>query len=734
MSSLLTLISVPGFLAPALKSGAVVLLAAVVAAALGRASAARRHLAWCLSVASLLLLPILSLLLPDWRVAWLPQWSAKPAQLAATSQHRFAEADRTKRPNDKAIDLRRSVAVSKTKSQTERHDPPSAAIETAACPRSAIPWLPIAWCAGGLLSLVPLAVGLWQLRGLQRCSHAIRDHRWLTLLEELRRQFAVRRSVQLRQCEAALAPLTWGALRPVLLVPLEAGAWADERRRLVLLHELAHIRRWDWLTQLAAHFACAVYWFNPLVWLAARQMRIERERACDDMVLAAGARASDYARELLALAAGLSNSPASTLAAVPMARRRELEDRLHGILDGRRSRAALTHRAVCLGAAFAAAAMIPLAMLRAAPPESTESQTVESKQAPPAKPVVDFGSADPPVEEASEDHAPPAFGHPDAREVWDLTLEEAIGTALANSKVLRNLGGALFAPVVPQSDLRHVASQSAKGSVQGPLAIRGGNVRFVLARTNNDIALADFQAGVRNMVSDLERAYWDLYYNYRNLAAVQAGRDSALQVWRKVYALHVAGGKGGEAKKEAQAREQYFLFRAQAENSLNLLYTGESRLRILMGLASTDGRLIRPADEPSTAEVRFDWKEILPEALDSGVQLSQDQEIELVHVLTNAVRDLDRNYAVSQTTFNRRVAAAKQVEAVKAAYDAGKTTLDMLLDSQRRLADAEITYFRALVDYNVAILQVHFRKGSLLSHNGILLAEGLRFDSEVRKK
>ena len=94
----------------------------------------------------------------------------------------------------------------------------------------------------------------------------------------------------------------------MLLVPAEAEAWPDERRRLVLLHELAHVRRWDWLTQLVAHVACAMYWFNPLVWLAARQMRIERERACDDLVLASGAKASDYAQELLALAAGLSDS------------------------------------------------------------------------------------------------------------------------------------------------------------------------------------------------------------------------------------------------------------------------------------------------------------------------------------------------------------------------------------------------------------------------------------------
>jgi hypothetical protein len=168
----------------------------------------------------------------------------------------------------------------------------------------------------------------------------------------------------------------------VLLVPAEANAWPDERRRLVLLHELAHVRRWDWLTQLLAHVACALYWFNPLVWLAATQMRIERERACDDLVLSSGARASEYAQELLGLAAGLSRSRWSMLPVVPMARAGALEDRVRLILDTRRNRAALTTAAVCLGVGLAAAAVAPLAMLRAATPEPAESETEEAKKEP----------------------------------------------------------------------------------------------------------------------------------------------------------------------------------------------------------------------------------------------------------------------------------------------------------------------------------------------------------------
>lgn len=825
MSSLLTLVSASGFLDMALKSAAVVLLAMVVAAVVRRTSAAWRHLVWCLSMASLLILPVLSLVLPGWRVAWLPQWTATPTQFVATGQAEPAQTNRTAPLNDAplaeaAIVLPPSAAAFETEPRKLPQNVPHATIEMTSPPRFAMPWLAIVWLAGGLLSLVPLAIGLWQLLGLHRRSQVIDDHRWLTLLDELRRRLGVRRRVQLRQSESALAPLTWGALRPVLLVPFEASAWPDRRRRLVLLHELAHVRRWDWLTQLIAHVACAVYWFNPLVWLAARQMRIERERACDDIVLASGARPSDYARELLALATGLSDSQVSSLVAVPMARRGALHDRLQGILDSRRSRAALTKSAVCLGASLAVAVMAPLAMLRAAPPESAPSVTVESetveseifeletvepKEEPPFVPVeklemtvntsrvLTIGKRVPRVQvdnpdvvettaaskskiqvmakkpgrtqinlfdeddnvyavdiiiypdarelklssskpspmdtgpagrraDQVDDAAPFALDDPKVDEVRDVTIEEALRTALSKSKVLRNMGGILLTPAAPQSN-PNAASREAKASGDSK-AIRGAKIRVVVARTRDDIPLADFESGVRNMVSDVERAYWDLYYNYRNLNAVQAGRDSALQTWREVHALYEEGAKGGEAEREAQAREQYFVFRSQVENTLGLLYTAESRLRYLMGLAPTDGRLIRPVDEPTTAEVRFDRNEVLREALRRGVELSQDKELELAHVLTNALRDLDRNCQVTRTTFNRRKAAAKQVEAVNATYEMGTATLDMLLDAQRRLADAEIAYYRALVDYHIAILQVHYCKGSLLEYDGIMLTEG----------
>jgi hypothetical protein len=102
----------------------------------------------------------------------------------------------------------------------------------------------------------------------------------------------------------------------------------------------------------------------------------------------------------------------------------------------------------------------------------------------------------------------------------------------------------------------------------------------------------------------------------------------------------------------------------------------------------------------------------------------QDQELELSHQLADAIRNLDRGYTLSETNFNRRIAAQHQVNAVEAAYETDTVTLDVLLDAQRRLADAESAYYRSLVDFNLAIMSVHLRKGSLLEYNGVLLAEG----------
>jgi len=362
------------------------------------------------------------------------------------------------------------------------------------------------------------------------------------------------------------------------------------------------------------------------------------------------------------------------------------------------------------------------------------------------------------------------------------------------------------------------------GSPQSP-----GFDGVVLARINVDVALADFEGGVRNLVNDTEQAYWELSFAYRNLETANTALNSARQTWEKIFALYRTGSKGGEANAEAQAREQFYQFKSQAQTLLNELFRAENRLRYVMGLASTDGRLIRPIDRPTIAKVDFDWLEITEEALarnldirrqkwqikrremeiiaaknlllprldvngtyrwqglgdnlfgtrDSdfdpsdplsltgsnalqtladgkfqewqlGLQSTmtigfrkelvqvrhyqlqmareraklQDLELEISHQLADARRQLIYNYDVTQTNFNRTLAADRQVEAQTAAYESGTVTLDQLLEAQRRRAEAETSFFRTLLDYQRAIITVHYRKGSLLEYNNVYLQEG----------
>src|SRR5262249_47386000 len=147
--------------------------------------------------------------------------------------------------------------------------------------------------------------------------------------------------------------------------------WPEERRRLVLLHELAHIQRADCLTQLLAQVACVLHWFNPLFWLAAWQLRVERERACDDRVLAAGVSPAAYAHHLLAIARAGRRAGTAPLAGVAMARPSQMEGRLLAVLDSTLPHRAVPRRAARWTVAIGLCLLLPLAVVQ---PSSREAR------------------------------------------------------------------------------------------------------------------------------------------------------------------------------------------------------------------------------------------------------------------------------------------------------------------------------------------------------------------------
>ena len=303
--------------------------AAIQIALATRLSAATRHLVWMLAIAGVLLLPALAISLPDWA----PVEYTKPAGFvpilgAGTSEPPVLDA---------------SLSLRATQSDVQW------------------PWILAAvYLAGvGLLLARVILQHVWTHR-LVGAATPIVDAPWLQLLDECAARIGVRRGVRLLRTAGDTMPLAAGIRRACIVLPAAADTWPEDRRRAVLLHELAHVERHDCLTQTLAALACAVYWMHPGVWWIAMRLRAERELACDDRVLSAGENAREYAGHLLELAYTLGHSAAPSVV-VTMARPRELEGRMLAVLDAARNRAIPALRNRLAGAAILVALTVPVA-------------------------------------------------------------------------------------------------------------------------------------------------------------------------------------------------------------------------------------------------------------------------------------------------------------------------------------------------------------------------------------
>jgi len=223
------------------------------------------------------------------------------------------------------------------------------------------------WAAGVLLVLGRLLIGMARVRAIVRDAQPVTAPEWLLLLRSVAYPLGVRRRVRLRMGPAGAVPVTCGIIAPVIILPEDAEDWDDERRTLVLTHELAHVRRLDVLTHIMGQFAVAVFWFHPLAWVAAARMRLERERACDDLVLVAGARPSRYAGDLLDLVQTLTGATAPAAAALAMARRTEIEGRLMSILDAAVRRGPLGARRIAGALAVVGMGVVTIAAVHPVP-------------------------------------------------------------------------------------------------------------------------------------------------------------------------------------------------------------------------------------------------------------------------------------------------------------------------------------------------------------------------------
>jgi len=215
-----------------------------------------------------------------------------------------------------------------------------------------------------LVVLARFVVGIVLVRRLVARASELKNPPWTELSSELSKRLGLKRTVRLVRSEERLMPVACGGLSAVVLLPDEAEGWSDERRRVVLLHELIHVKRRDLLTQTIAQLVCAVYWFNPLVWWAVRKLRTEQEWACDESVVQTGIEASDYAEHLLEIARRFHANTISTVATMSMARSSQFQERLYAILrptcEEYRSGGAIAGSAVTLGVVFTLAAVTQL--------------------------------------------------------------------------------------------------------------------------------------------------------------------------------------------------------------------------------------------------------------------------------------------------------------------------------------------------------------------------------------
>jgi TonB family protein len=315
---------------------------------MSRASAAARSSAWTWGLMFILVLPPCIALLPSWSTDVLPISPMRRAVGAIVSDLGIDEPP-----------AGRELAQLPSSAGPARATPPLL-FEAAA----AGTWLVVSmvWLLGTVLALARLARGLLIGRQISKAAGPLLDPEWTAMVAEGCAQVGVRRAPPIKVSTRIAVPAMTGVLNPILLLPADCDQWSASCRRVVVLHELAHLRRRDCLVQLLADCACAMYWFHPLVHGAASRLRHEREQACDDVVLAAGTTPTSYADHLLDLVrAGIAIPPVPMVAFGTPSR---LNQRIGAILDDDRCRSAPSGRTVAAAALAGFAAMTTLAGAR----------------------------------------------------------------------------------------------------------------------------------------------------------------------------------------------------------------------------------------------------------------------------------------------------------------------------------------------------------------------------------
>ncbi len=343
----------------AVKVSVLLVIMLAVSAGLRRASAATRHFLWTAALSAVLVLPLLSFASP-WRLTVPVSGNAMVEWLSMPGGEPVGAP-----PSANAASLRADSPGLETGVSSHVLGERVAGIAGRGVPVLSI--LGLIWLLGAAAILLRIAFGWAVVERVRRRSTSLLAHDgWRSVLESVARKLGVARGVHLASHRSTRIPFAAGLFRPVIVLPAEAESWNEDRRAAVLLHEMAHLRRVDVIPHLIAHVATALYWFNPLVWMAVRRLRAESERACDDLVLGLGTRPSQYARHLLEIVAGSGRSLVPAVA-MPMAQRSDFEGRVLAILKAGARRDGRTRPmivAVALVVAITAALVASITVIR----------------------------------------------------------------------------------------------------------------------------------------------------------------------------------------------------------------------------------------------------------------------------------------------------------------------------------------------------------------------------------
>jgi beta-lactamase regulating signal transducer with metallopeptidase domain len=331
------------FIDVTLKGAIICTVASIATLLLRRSSAFTRNMIWVFALVGLILLPVFSLLSPVWNLPILPE-------LGSWGSGSY---------NPEIVKMEPARFVGPVLPASAASGSPGLSDDALAGGLPWYAWCMLAWLAGGLVYLG------WWLFSQAGVRHLVKDsqpakERWTRLLESVTDELDLHRQVELLESWRIKAAITVGIFNPIVVVPADTRDWPANRRRLVLSHELAHVKRWDTLIEAFALMVTVFYWVNPFVWFAVRQLRIERERDCDNAVLSAGAKPSDYAELLLNIAADLGGSAKPIWRMSTISQSSNLKDRLMSILNQKINRNQGSRRSAILTGALVLALALPI--------------------------------------------------------------------------------------------------------------------------------------------------------------------------------------------------------------------------------------------------------------------------------------------------------------------------------------------------------------------------------------